>query len=299
MNRCAQVIADRCTKTLAEYVNNRQSSHIDNLTFNSSLKYSIVNDPGLLVEISGKSRFEVFESSHGIVVPNGPIISEARLSDFFLGSTRVMNQHRTVLGMRHSGATPAWILVSAYYCAYFACIELSKVSGRIMMSLEEDEISSLRFKAAGPFHAEFFQGGHTNFIGTEFGGKLVFNAVGSKPHAAAWTNALYVLRDIFGDKGWADADQYIKFLSDPDYSPSRIRNTWNYRRSDYFGRIGEKHASEFMRLIGNPSGVNGWLARQGSRTETLDPCIVAALCETLSFGVIDAETRVRKLVAKQ
>lgn len=296
MNRCAQVLADTCTGALAKMIERSQPIQIDRLTFNSSLKYLLLNDPNISVEIASPTSFDVFESHVGLIVPNGPAISGARLSDFLLGSMRVRKQYDAVLRMRNDGVPAAWLLVSAYYCAYFACIELCKLVNRISISLEEDELSSLRVKAVGPDHARFFESGQTNFIGVERAGKLVFRAVGTKPHAVAWENALDAVRQVFDAKGWVDANQYIEILKNPDCSPSRIRNTWNYRRSDFFGQIGETRAREFRTLIGNHEGATAWLRRTGGRTEPLDPCIVAVLCETLSSAVAEAGQRAGELV---
>lgn len=294
MNRCSQVLADKCTTTLANFIQLSRPIQIDRLTFNTSFKYLILNDPNISVQITNPTSFEVFESSHGLIVPNGPAISEARLSDFLVGSTRVRKQYETVLQLRNSGTSAAWLLVSTYYCAYFACIELCKIVNRTALSFEEDDLASLAVKAVGADHAQFFINGNANFVGVEHAGKIVFRSVGTKPHQAAWENACHALRLVLGSKGWPDANQYITLLT--DYSPSRIRNTWNYRRSDYFGSAGEQRAREFRKLVGNPEGSAAWLKRTGGLVEPQDPCIVAVLCEALTAAVSDAAIRAGELV---
>ncbi len=296
MNRCSQVLSDKCTTSLADFVQKSRPIKIDRLTFNASLKYLLLNDPNIAVEITSPTSFEIFESKLGAIVPNGPAISEARLSDFLLGANRVRKQHDAVLRMRDAGTAAAWLVVSTYYCAYFACIELCKIINRISLSFEEDELASLRIKALGAAHAQFFANGQSNFVGTEYAGKLVFQSVGTKPHSAAWENALHAVRLLLGNKGWPEANQYIELLSNPNYSPSRIRNTWNYRRSDYFGHAGESRAREFRKLVGNPEGASAWLKRTNGRTDPLDPCIIAVLCEALTGAVADASQRATELV---
>lgn len=149
MNRCSQVLADKCTTSLAEFVQNSLPIQVDRLTFNASLKYLLLNDPNIAVEISSPTSFEIFESNLGIIVPNGPAISQARLSDFLLGANRVRKQYETIILMRDAGTSAAWLIVSTYYCAYFACIELCKIVNRISLSFEDDELSCLRVKAVG------------------------------------------------------------------------------------------------------------------------------------------------------
>ena len=223
MNRCSQVLADSCIAALATFVANSQPIRIDRLTFNTSLKYLLLNDPNISVEIASPTIFHVYEAEQGIVLPNGPAISEARLSDFLLGANRVRKQYEAVLQLRDSGAAAAWLLVSTYYCAYFACIELCKLVDRIAISFEADELNALKLRTGGPHQAKFFESGSTNFVGRSSGGKLVFTPVGTKPHSAAWDNAQYALRHILGEKGWPDANHHIALLMNPDCSPSRIR----------------------------------------------------------------------------
>ncbi|WP_143474192.1 hypothetical protein [Limnohabitans sp. JirII-31] len=266
------------------------------MTFNGSLKYLMLCDPSISVVITGASSFEIYESSLGMIVPNGPAISQARLSDFLLGVTRVRKQYEDVLRLKACGASAAWLLVSTYYCAYFACVELGKIMNRIPMSLEDSDLYSLACKAVGTDHAAFFAAKHTNFVGSEHAGKLIFRSIGTKPHQAAWENALYVLRQVLGGKGWTDANYYIDLLENAELSPSRIRNTWNYRRPDYFGNSGERQASEFKKLVGNSPGATEWLKRTKGLVAPLDPCIVAVFCEALASAISDAGHRAGELV---
>lgn len=296
MNRCSQVLADKCTTTLAGFIRSSGAIKIDHLTFNGSLKYLMLCDPSISVVITGASSFEIYESSLGMIVPNGPAISQARLSDFLLGVTRVRKQYEDVLRLKACGASAAWLLVSTYYCAYFACVELGKIMNRIPMSLEDSDLYSLACKAVGTDHAAFFAAKHTNFVGSEHAGKLIFRSIGTKPHQAAWENALYVLRQVLGGKGWTDANYYIDLLENAELSPSRIRNTWNYRRPDYFGNSGERQASEFKKLVGNSPGATEWLKRTKGLVAPLDPCIVAVFCEALASAISDAGHRAGELV---
>ena len=291
MNRCSQIIADKCTSLIATLVSQCQPFTLDRLSFGTSLKYLVLNDPNITVEITSATTFEVYESQHGLVVANGPALSQARLADFFLGSVRVRKQYDAVLKLRDSGAPAAWLLISAYYCGFFACIELCKLLNRVSFGLEEDDLAILQTKAIGPFHAQFFAAAPNNFIGVEYAGKLQFRSSGTKPHAAAWESALLALRSLYAPKGWADANLLLEMLSDPDYSPSRIRNAWNYKRAAVFGPLGETKAAEFRKLIGNPDGVAGWLTRSRGRLDVQEPCIVAVLCESLSAAVTDAARR--------
>lgn len=270
--------------------------YLDRLAFRSTLKYLVLNDPNISVEITSPNSFEVYESQHGIVVGDGPALSQARLADFFMGSARVRKQYEAVIKLRDSGAPAAWLLVSAYYCAFFACIEMTKLFDRISFSVEEDDIAVLRAKAVGQYHAQFFAGQNSNFVGMKHAGKIRFRASGARPHAVAWENARFALNTLYSTKAWPEAVRLLELVSDADYSPSRIRNSWNYKYSDYYGSRGEAKALEFKKLVGNPAGASAWLGRIKGRINPQEPCIVAVLCEALSAPVIDASSRGAELL---
>jgi len=291
VDRCSQFIADRCTSLIADLVQQSHPNALNRLSFSTSLKYLVLNDPNISVEITSPTSFDVYESQHGLVIANGPALSQARLSDFFLGSTRVRKQYEAVLKLKDAGAPTAWLLISAYYCAFFACIELCKLLNRVSFGMEDDDLATLRTKAIGPFHAQFFAAAPNNFVGVEYAGKLQFRSSGAKPHTAAWDSAQFALRNLYAPKAWPDANRLLDLLSDADYSPSRIRNTWNYKRSDYFGSLGEAKGLEFKKLVGNPEGAAAWLARGRGRLNAQEPCIIAVLCEALAAAVIDAARR--------
>lgn len=291
VDRCSQLISDRCTSLLANLIQKSYPVTLDKLSFRTSLKYFIINDPSISVEITSPTSFEIYESHHGLIIADGPSLSQARISDFFLGSLRVSKQYDAVLKLKNAGAPAAWLLISAYYCAFFSCIEICKLLNRVSFSMEDDDIKTLRIKATGKSHAQFFTAPPHNFIGIEYAGKIQFRSSGTKPHATAWDSARLALQDIYSSKGWPDADKLLKILNDSEYSPSKIRNTWNYKRSDFFGTIGETNCVELRKLIGNPEGAAAWLARNRGRIDAQDPCIIAVLCELLSAAVIDAAHR--------
>ena len=299
MNRCAQVVADGCVSSLAALIERSGGVRLDALTFNSSLKYSCLYDPAISIEITSPSQFDVVEFAAGVVVSNVPAISSARLSDFFLGATRVKRQHDAALALKKSSGVSAWMLVSAYYCAYFASLELAKIFGRFSMSLEAEELSLLQQKATGPDHAEFFQAGHANFSGSEFAGKLVFRAIGTRPHASAWENARFALRRVLGEKAWPEAVRFLELIENQSCAPNVIRNTWNYKRADFYGGVGEAKASEFRKLLGNAGGVYSWLQQRRGRLPDLEPCAIAVLCEGLAEPIADAASRAKELLRLQ
>lgn len=295
MGRVSQVISDRCSRALSDLAGRSGPLTLETLTFNATLKYSICQDRRIAVDILDESSFEVYEVAHGDAVYNSKVLPEARLSDFFLGASRVEQKYKTVLELLQSDNS-AWLLVSAYYSAFFACIELTKMFGRISFSVDESDMNDLKLKATGTSFAEFFNKGHNNFVGVERAGKLRFNSIGTKPHYFAWDNASKVAKVIFQDRNWTDAINFMAMLENKDCAPSNIRNTWNYKRADYFGVNGERRAKEFRKIIGNTAGAQAWIEQRGANPGELDPCVVAVMAETLSTAVIVASQRAKEIV---
>ncbi len=296
MNRCSQVVADALTKRMAELSQFASLNQLDKLSFNSSLKYLMVNDPKLTVEITSKNSFEIYESEFGLVVDNGPALSQARLADFFLGANRVKNQYSTIAKLRASNAPVAWIIVSAYYCAFFAAIEMCKLLSRISLSIDGGDIEGLKIKAIGADHSAFFDNSPGSFVGIENAGKLQFSSSGTKPHEAAWINVRIVINKLLGEFSWMDAKSLMLLFEDTFNNPSKIRNHWNYKRSDYYGPAGERAGHQFIQIIGNQSGAMAWLERSRGRCNALEPCVIAVFCELFSSAVIDAAERGRYIL---
>lgn len=295
MGRISEVISERCSKALSDLARRSGPLTLETLTFNTTLKFSICQDARIAVDILDDSSFEVYEIEYGDPVENSKVLPEARLSDFFLGAARVKRQYDTVIQLRDS-SNSAWLLVSAYYSAFFACIELTKMFGRISFSVDESDMNDLRVKSTGASHAAFFSKGHSNFVGTERAGRLRFNAIGTQPHFFAWDNASKVVKSIFQDKNWADATNFVAMLDSKDCRPSKIRNNWNYKRVDYFGVAGDTRAKEFRKLVGNPDGTQAWIEQRGSNPGELEPCVVVIMAETLSSAVIKASQRGKEIV---
>lgn len=296
MNRCVGVIENACVSELSKLIRVAGSIETDRLTFTSSLKYAIINDPSLSVQIRSENSFEVFENSAGAVRYDSPALASARISDFFLGSARVKRQYDTLLKAKDASVSSAWLLVTAYYCSFFASIEISKLFGRISTSLSEVDLQMLANKATGTQHAAFFQNRPMNFIGHSSVGKLLFQSVGTRPHVAAWQNARHAIREAFQGLDWKDAKYYLNVLTDQKYSPSEIRNEWNYRKSDYFGLTGERRASSFKKLVGNPGAAHALLLQRKGLLEDLDPCVIAILCELLSVIIKGSHDRASLII---
>ena len=296
MERASQVLSDLCVKSLTTAKSNTfRNLESKNLSYKDSFKYSILCQAQIKIEIRSSTSFSIFEGESDLPTITGPAISDARLTDFLLGASRVKTHYQYLLKAKDAHISSAWLLVTAYYCSFFSCIEILKINDRIQLGFDFDDLQMLQPRATGLHKAKFFQGNALNFIGQIQGNKLVFESNGAKPHVAAWQNLNSVFSSIYKNKSWNEVDSMKKMLSNPALNPSRIRNNWNYKRPDYFGFAGEKFGVQFKKLLGNPRGASDWLDKNGASAAPDDCSRIAALCEFLAPSVIDAYDRIRAL----
>lgn len=295
MSRCGGVIEDCCVRKLIEQLELASSEGVnfDSLSYKDCLKYTILNDPIVRVDIVSSSQFEVYEFAGGVINSPSGTLAAARICDFLLGATRVRRQYEDLCFMSTGTASSAWLLVTAYYCAFFASVELSKVFGRYSLGLDLSDLEVLKYKAVGSGCAEFFGADNRNFVGVERAGKLVFSSSGDRPHVEAWRNCGRIFRSALHGKGWPEVVRYIDLVNREGGTPSHVRNAWNYKQVDYFGDLGERLGKDFRKLVGSPVGADSWLLDRRGKIALLDPCIIPVVCELLSGVVINAEDRLR------
>lgn len=291
MERASQVLSDLCTKTLTPIKKN--SSNESPITFKDSFKYSLLHHGEIKIEIKSPTSFAIFEGESDLPDANGKILSEARLFDFFLGAYRVKTHYQDLMKAKEAHVSSAWLLVTAYYCCFFSCIEILKINNRIQIAFDVEDLKLLKTRATGPNKAAFFESKTLNFTGQYRANKILFESNGDKPHQAAWQHLNTTLKTIFKGKSWLEIEMLQKILSEPYLNPSRVRNNWNYKRPDYFGFKGESFGIQFRKLLGNPKGSTDWLVRNASTADPDDSSRIAAICEILAPAVIDAYDHIR------
>ena len=298
-NRFSQYLSDQCTRKLSSYISVSRISDIDKINFRSSLKYSILNDPFITIDIDSDLNIHVFDSTES-GKSKISTINSARVSDFILGANRVEQQYKSVEKLNELEDCSAWIVVSAYYAAFFSAIEIGKLYNFIPFNLDEEDLKLLRNKSTGAGYAKFFGSSDIrNFSGQECAGKLIFRNIGSKPHIVAWNNSQSIFKDIFKGKDWIEVIKFQNILNHLDiYSPSRIRNLWNYKRSDYFAASGEIKSAEFRKIICDDIKSYNWLCRS-KYIPPMDPCIIALMCDLLSCAVIDSSKKAISIIENQ
>jgi hypothetical protein len=300
MERASQFLSDLCTKTLSTTKTEKiNEPNIERLSYKNSFKYSLLHQAEIRIEIRSPTSFSIFEGESDLPDANGKNISEARLTDFFLGANRVKTHYQDLIKAKNAHMSSAWLLVTAYYCCFFSCIELLKINNHIQIGFDAEDLSLLQTRATGVDKAAFFAKPPLNFIGQFHANKIVFESNGDKPHQAAWQHLNKILNSAFKGKSWVEVEMLKKILSEQHLNPSRVRNNWNYKRPDYFGIKGELFGIQFKKLLGNPKGASEWLVKNGSTAEPDDSSRIAAMCEILAPAVIDAYDRIRRVKNQQ
>lgn len=294
MRRASQLLSDLCVKRLADA---KEKTSLESLkstpSYKSSFKYSLLHETQIKVEINSATSFSIFEGETDLPTVDGEAILEARFTDFLLSANRVKIQYQDLIKAKESHSSSAWLLVTAYYCGFYACIELLKIVNRIPLGLDIEDLSTLQPRATGTSKAAFFDGKPLNFIGQNYANKIVFESSGSKPHQYAWSQLNSLLKEVFHGKDWQEVEALRMILSDPLLNPSKIRNNWNYKRADYYGSAGERFGVQTRKLIGNLPSATDWIIQNGTSAAQDDSSRIVAICEILTRAVIDAHDRIK------
>lgn len=294
MHRASQVLSDLCVKRLIcakEKISDK--SIRDSLSYRNSFKYSLLHEAQIKVEIISATSFSIFEGESDLPTVDGAAILEARFTDFLLGANRVKTQYNDLVKAKDSHTSSAWLLVTAYYCGFYACIELLKAANRIPLGLDIEDLNTLQPRATGAAKALFFDEKPLNFIGQHYANRLVFQSSGAKPHQYAWSQLNSLLKEAFNGKNWPEIEALKKITADPQLNPSKVRNNWNYKRADYYGIAGERIGSNARKLIGNLTSSAKWITEQGESAAQDDSSRIIAICEVLTNAVIDAHDKIK------
>lgn len=289
-------LEDNCVAAIASLAEISQRTDYSRITYNDGLKYSILFDPLVEVTAETSTSFSISERIDGNLIIDGPSICEGRLVDFVLGAKRVKAQYENLLASKNSNVNTGWLIVTSYYSAFFAAIEMARLHGLLPMSLAADDVAQLLSKITGPetLIQQFSNSPPQNFIGEICGNKIIFRSSGAKPHVAAWDQVRkHVLKGVVDKTGWIEAAILMYFLSGERNwkHPSDLRNEWNYKRADLFTK--NSRGIQFRKLIGNADGGQKWLAQIKHADEESQISILAALTETLCTPITKSLERVR------
>jgi len=213
--------------------------------------------------------------------------NNAMFNDLYFGNIRVTEQCKNLEHLINSDAHPAWVLVTAYYAAYFMVNETSKANGRFVINIEDKDFNQLLSNLSKTQRSTITVENYNSFFVTVDAGQMMGDVTltlkksSPKPHQIAWSNFSQIVNKIKIE------DQRLKYLSllksilSPDTdawkNPSVIRNNWNYAQANYFGEKGLTEGSLFNTLIKSETSTYGW-----AKNNNLKPS-VENLAASISF----------------
>lgn len=252
----------------------------DSLSYKDSLKYTLLNDPFVEVKFEGKAGFDV-------KLNHGEVIAEAIIKDFIIGHERRTEQYNNLIKLISigKGYNPAWPLITAYYCAFFCAIDISKTLSRVNINFTKDEMDIIKSKANGDL-SELGEANNFTGIVTPECTKIKFMSTGSKPHHYAWDNLYQTLIKgaIKKHEDWTEFSTLKHILlGDKNWElPSAVRNTWNYANPFMFKKKGIETGVEFVRIAGKADSAEYWLSSNYTSHGVVHQAgSIALLCEML------------------
>lgn len=196
----------------------------------------------------------------------------AILTDFHFGRVRVENQIKHLNEQVNGDLQAAWCVVTTYYACYFMCNEISRIAGKFITNLTEEEQTRLLSAAQVGTSSMFKISGSSSFAVLASQGKNVneikldITKTGAKPHKVAWTNVSSLINSIeVSDKRNAACQLLKDIVSSSNERwalPSTIRNEWNYSAPNLYGDSGTDIAKNFLSLM--KQGSSGkWASKIG------------------------------------
>lgn len=282
-----------CIKTALNLSELSPRTDYRNISYSEGLKETIISDPIISLTVNDEGIFEASEEYQGIHTTNAPAICEARLIDYILGSRRVKAQYRNLLSSKESDVNSAWLIVTAYYTAFFSAIELCRLYGVFPMYLDKSDLASISGRAKGSAEQkQILRQREGNFLGRLSGSKITFQPNGSQPHQSAWNELSSILNRVSKESDAPEIVSIFRILKSERQwiNPSTLRNNWNYKRPDHF--VNGSLAVNFRKLLGNTKGTQSWLIDVKHASPENQIVALAAITETFSKPVISALDRI-------
>jgi hypothetical protein len=155
------------------------------------VKNVILNGNGVDVTVLDKSSFRVSLQAERYY--------ESLASDFYYSLQKVTRQREALELMLGNQCPSAWLLVTAYYHAFYAAVQVSRLTGYYNMSIDSSQVD--RINDLNESHERLASPsaylGSGVFLDTNSDSiKIVFKKNGTKPHQLAWSNISRCLTDV-------------------------------------------------------------------------------------------------------
>lgn len=198
----------------------------------------------LLIKTKGGGIREI-DKNHFIARIKQSDYYDSLTIEFTDGLDRIQHLDRCLKNLKASGSAGAWQVVTAYYIAFFSCIELLKCAGDFVSYLASGEIQQLAINAdEGTFQVR------AQLIAADNEIELTYHKSNSRHHAVTWQKLMSMINSIPRASGIEGVVLANIKRGLENHSPSQIRNEWNYQNAELFGPVGERRATYFKKLIG-------------------------------------------------
>lgn len=194
--------------------------------------------------------------------------TQAIFNDLYFGHMRISEQCKNLEHLLNSNARPAWVLVTAYYAAYFMANDISKANGRFVTNLSEADLIGILSTQTKSFQDTVtVEVNNPFFVTVEHGQMsgeitLTLRKSSPKPHQITWSNFSQIANKIkINDERLTYLTLLKSIISSEDSeweTPSTVRNTWNYSQSNYFGEKGDEIGKTFSSIIKSPKSTFSW-----------------------------------------
>jgi hypothetical protein len=217
------------------------------------VKSVILNGSGVDIVVLDKSTFRVSIQADRYY--------ESLVSDYYYSLLKVTRQRESLELMLKNDGPGAWMLVTAYYQAFYAAIQISRLSGLYNMSIESKQMD--RLNNLNESNKRLTQKGAYLGCGTyldDASNSIVikFSKNGVKPHQLAWSNISGSLKNSEVAR-FAEGQRLLRIaffkeiINEKPHStwptPSTLRNDWNYSLVDSYDRSSDIKAKKLKYIL--------------------------------------------------
>lgn len=184
---------------------------------------------------------------------------ESLVSDFYFSLQKVTRQRESLDLMLENDTPGAWILVTAYYHAFYAAVEISRLSGSYNMSIDAshlDRLNSLSESTARlAKHGAYLGRASLDLDANSI--VINFSKNGFKPHYLAWSNISGKLNNQNISK-YASGRQLSRVALFKEIvgqqskvfpTPSALRNKWNYSLVNSYDKSSDIKANKLKYIL--------------------------------------------------
>lgn len=204
---------------------------------------------------------------------NSDDYSEILFHDYYFSNNRILEQKKNIDNLLGSGSQVAWILISVYYCNFFAANEISKLYGQYVINFSKEDMFSILASSNYANPIDLIDNIETNnsyqikVSQSEYEGFVSLNFIKSspKPHEAVWRNLANIIEGLKVSDSLKQQKTVLGNILNKKRgweSPNKIRNDWNYKHSEFFDEKGTEISKKFIQLINNENSAYNWAEKR-------------------------------------